>query len=329
MTKRVLYGLVGLLFFTLVYSCGLTGPKPDKRVVATLELVGDDLSEEEMNEAVFAIKNRFEKFGAYPEVSRVPQTNKLKFSLETAAGEDRILKFLTVKANLQFYHVISSKKMMNFMMEADQIIAGDSISEVDALIGEENDEENLEEYAPLLVKLQSSVESAGMFSVLEADTALVMGYLRRNDVLNLLGSDKRKTKFVWGLKSKRNDAFTLYPLRTLGFGKAPLDGSTIERAAPSYSPAGMPTITIQMNAEGAEIWEKMTEEAYDNASLIAIVLDNIVRTAPGINNGPIYGGRSEISGEFTIEETTDLASMISFGAIPKTKVLSFDVEPLK
>ena len=327
MTKRILCCL-GLLFFTLVYSCGLSGPKPDKRIIATLELVGEDLSEKEIKEAVLAIKNRFDKFGAYPEINRVPNTKKLNFSLETAADQERIFKFLTIEANLQFFHVVRTEKMLNFAIAADEWIAGGETSDEDVLIGEPDEAGDLEENRPLLEKLQSAV-SGGMFSILEADTAMVMGYLRRNDVLNLLEENKRNTKFAWGLKSKSNEAFPLYALRTLVSQAAPLNGSMVERAYQNYGAADMPTVTIQMNEEGADIWAEMTEHAFKNSSQIAIVIDDIVHSAPGVNNGRIVGGRSEISGDFTLEEAVDLASMIGAGAIPKTRILSFDVVSLK
>jgi len=328
MAKKLLC-YFGLLFFALVYSCGLSGPKPDKRVVATLEVVGDDISEEEMKEAMEAIKNRFTQWGAYPEIEYVPNTNTLSFTLETAADQERILKFLTVRANLEFFEVISKEKMMSFVIAANQMIGGDEYNEVDALMGKADDEENVQENAPLLDKLQADTDHGGMFSVLEADTSTVMGYLRRNDVAELLESKKKNTKFVWGLKSKSSGAFTLYALRTLVSGKARLDGSSIKAASQDYSMTGMPTVTIIMNEEGIKIWTKLTEEAFQANFQIAIVLDNIVHSAPAVNNGAIYGGRSDISGNFTEEEANDLASMISAGAIPETKVLSFDVEPLE
>jgi SecD/SecF fusion protein len=67
---------------------------------------------------------------------------------------------------------------------------------------------------------------------------------------------------------------------------------------------------MQMNARGARVWEKMTGEAYNNQSQIAIVLDDIVYSAPGVTSGPIAGGRSQISGDFNITEGQDLANVL-------------------
>jgi SecD/SecF fusion protein len=84
-----------------------------------------------------------------------------------------------------------------------------------------------------------------------------------------------------------------------------------------------------MNAEGAVIWERLTEDAYQNNSLIAIVVDGVVFSAPGVASGPIKGGRSQISGDFTLEEAWDLAGAVGSGAIPKMKILSYSSEPLQ
>ncbi|MCL4164089.1 UNVERIFIED_CONTAM: hypothetical protein GTU68_019152, partial [Idotea baltica] len=73
---------------------------------------------------------------------------------------------------------------------------------------------------------------------------------------------------------------------------------------------------MQMNAKGAKIWEEMTGKAYNQQSQIAIVLDNVVYSAPGVNNGPIAGGSSSISGDFTLNEAIDLANVLRAGKLP-------------
>src|SRR5665811_916383 len=73
---------------------------------------------------------------------------------------------------------------------------------------------------------------------------------------------------------------------------------------------------MQMNGKGAKIWEEMTGKAYSEQSNIAIVLDNIVYSAPGVTTGPISGGRSEITGNFGITEGQDLANVLRAGKLP-------------
>src|SRR5690554_6324918 len=73
---------------------------------------------------------------------------------------------------------------------------------------------------------------------------------------------------------------------------------------------------MQMNAQGAKTWEQMTGAAYQNQSQIAIVLDDIVYSAPGVTSGPIAGGRSQISGNFTVNQGQDLANVLRAGKLP-------------
>jgi SecD/SecF fusion protein len=73
---------------------------------------------------------------------------------------------------------------------------------------------------------------------------------------------------------------------------------------------------MQMDTRGARIWEAMTGKAFKEASNIAIVLDNIVYSAPGVSSGAIAGGRSEITGNFTLNEAIDLANVLRAGKLP-------------
>jgi SecD/SecF fusion protein len=73
---------------------------------------------------------------------------------------------------------------------------------------------------------------------------------------------------------------------------------------------------MQMDSRGARIWENMTGKAFKEASNIAIVLDDIVYSAPGVSSGAISGGRSEITGNFTLNEGIDLANVLRAGKLP-------------
>jgi SecD/SecF fusion protein len=73
---------------------------------------------------------------------------------------------------------------------------------------------------------------------------------------------------------------------------------------------------MQMNGKGAKVWEEMTGYASENQSQIAIVLDDIVYSAPGVSSGAISGGRSEITGDFSITEGQDLANVLRAGKLP-------------
>ncbi|MCH7524963.1 MAG: protein translocase subunit SecD [Bacteroidetes bacterium] len=95
-----------------------------------------------------------------------------------------------------------------------------------------------------------------------------------------------------------------------------LSGAVITDARQSFSSIGQPTVSMQMNTKGAKIWEAMTGRAFTEGSQIAIVLDDIVYSAPGVTTGAISGGNSEISGSFTLNEAVDLANVLRAGKLP-------------
>jgi hypothetical protein len=102
----------------------------------------------------------------------------------------------------------------------------------------------------------------------------------------------------------------LYAIQSNRDNQPPLSGSVVVDATQSYDQVGSPAVSMQMNGKGARKWEEMTGNAYRDKSNIAIVLDEIVYSAPGVSKGAISGGRSEISGEFTLNEAIDLANVL-------------------
>jgi SecD/SecF fusion protein len=114
---------------------------------------------------------------------------------------------------------------------------------------------------------------------------------------------------------KKTRQIPLYPIRTNGSIKAPIEGGMVTGATQSYDNVGNPVVSIEMNTEGARIWEGMTTRSSQNAIPIAIVLDNVVYSAP-VANEPIAGGNSQISGSFSIAEAQDLANILKIGKLP-------------
>jgi len=104
----------------------------------------------------------------------------------------------------------------------------------------------------------------------------------------------------------------LYAIKTLDNGQAELDGEGIT-AAQDYDELNRPAIRMQMDAKGSRIWAKMTERNVGRP--IAVVLDNIVYSAPNVN-GAITGGNSQISGSFTVQQAQDLAEILMTGKLP-------------
>ena len=97
-----------------------------------------------------------------------------------------------------------------------------------------------------------------------------------------------------------------------------MSGGVIVDARDTFDQSGKPAVSMQMNGAGARTWEELTGRAFTQKSYIAIALDDVVYSAPGVTSGPIAGGRSEISGNFEVAETKDLANVLRAGKLPAT-----------
>ncbi|MBS1642905.1 MAG: protein translocase subunit SecDF [Bacteroidetes bacterium] len=112
--------------------------------------------------------------------------------------------------------------------------------------------------------------------------------------------------------SKTKNILALYAIKTLDNGQAELGGEGIT-AFPDYDERGRPAISMQMDSKGTAIWAKMTAKNVNHP--IAVVLDNVVYSAPNVN-GAITGGNSQISGNFTVQEAQDLSEILMTGKLP-------------
>ncbi len=146
------------------------------------------------------------------------------------------------------------------------------------------------------------------------DTSKVNSYLALKQVKDVLPKD---LKFFWSFKSiKGNDElFELKSIKvTTRDGRAPLDGSVITDARQEFGQTqATAEVSMNMNGEGARTWAQLTKANINRQ--IAIVLDNYVYSDPNVND-EIKGGRSSISGNFTVEEATDLANVLKSGKLP-------------
>ncbi len=152
-----------------------------------------------------------------------------------------------------------------------------------------------------------------------ADTAIVNGYLHRKDIKQLFPP---RTRFLWEAKSIEGteDLYYLYAINVPKGGKAELEGDVVTDARVGADPLGNPTVNMNMNSTGANIWKKMTArlsqgDANGNKQSVAVVLDGLVYSAPTVQ-GEIPGGRTEITGRFTQQEASDLAGVLKAGKLP-------------
>ena len=136
------------------------------------------------------------------------------------------------------------------------------------------------------------------------------------EVRKLLPKQFRYIRFLWGKPEDDTKTVSLYALRSNRDNLAPLSGGVVVDALQTYDALGNPAVSMQMNAKGARIWENMTGKAFREGTNIAIVLDDIVYSAPGVSSGAISGGRSEITGDFSLNESIDLANVLRAGKLP-------------
>ncbi len=295
--------------------------------------------DESVESAFGVLRKRIDKFGVtQPNIAKLGQTGRILVELPGAKDVDRIKKLLSSTAQLEFWETYRIDELGSFLMSANdalkltekktttkEVVAtkNDSLSKL--LADSKTDSTATEKGSNPLFETFVSQGGGPVLGVVGVqDTAKVNSYLKRADIRGLLPADKKSAKFVWSKptlsvdeKTKvASETFELYALKSNRDDKAPLSGGVITDARDSFDQMGKPSVSMQMNGQGAKIWEELTGRAFTDKGFIAIALDDVVYSAPGVSSGPIAGGRSEISGNFDIEETKDLANVLRAGKLP-------------
>lgn len=170
---------------------------------------------------------------------------------------------------------------------------------------------------PLFAVLQpTSGQSLSLVAYANArDTAYINSLIYSPEAKRIIPSDCR---LLWSAKPadgiQAKNIYELHALKvTTTNGRAPLEGDVIVDAKDEFDNFGRPCVSMQMNSEGARLWAQLTKANVGKA--VAIVLDGVVYSAPRVNS-EIDGGNSQISGNFTIEDTKDLANTLKSGRMP-------------
>ncbi len=149
------------------------------------------------------------------------------------------------------------------------------------------------------------------------DTAKINQYFARPEVKSIIPAN---LKLLWAVKpeTRTPNILALFAIKTSGPDNAAvMTGDVITDARDGFDQNNKPIVSMEMNAEGARQWRRVTAQAAQNRDAIAIVLDNVVYSAPGVNE-EIPNGNSQISGNFSIEDTKDLANVLKAGRLPTT-----------
>ena len=287
--------------------------------------------DESVTSAFEVLRKRIDKFGVtQPNIQRLGNSGRILVELPGAKDVERVKSLLQSTAQLEFWDAFKGEEFIPFIIQANEIVKSKlvssdveqkELSEVEELLGTDNDSIAIEKN-PILDLIQGQGYAGGpiiaMFN--SKDRNIISEYLSQPDIKSLLQPSQRYAKFLWGIPQMSEDGEELVELYALKGNREnipQLSGSVITDARQSYSVDGItPTVSMQMNSKGAKIWEQMTGNAYNQSSQIAIVLDDIVYSAPGVTSGPISGGNSEISGAFNLNEAIDLANVLRAGKLP-------------
>jgi len=285
--------------------------------------------DESIVSAFEVLRKRIDKFGVtQPNIQRLGSSGRILIELPGAKDIDRIQNLLQSTAQLEFWETHKNEELVSFLISANEYLSSLELanqdtksdeSDIDDLLSEvEQSSDTIQSTSNPLLSLVRTYSFQGgpvIARFLPRDQDLVNSYLSMPEVRKLLPRDYRYAKFVWG-KIDQDGLTDLYAIKSNRDDMPPLSGGVVVDAAQSYDALGNPAVSMQMNAQGARIWESLTDVAYKQNSNIAIVLDDIVYSAPGVTRGAISGGRSEITGDFNLNEAIDLANVLRAGKLP-------------
>lgn len=288
--------------------------------------------DESVTSAFEVLRKRIDKFGvSQPNIQRLGASGRILIELPGAKDVTRIKSLLQSTAQLEFWETFKNIDVLPYISAVNESLKStikpkESVSEsttntIDSLLTDikKDSIDQAKQINPLfdLFKPVPTYEgSPVLFAVSLKDTAKVNNYLKSADAKRLLPANLQFAKFVWGKPSKDSDLVEMYALKSNRDNVAALTGNVITDAAQTYDVRNQPAVSMQMDGKGARIWESLTDKAFKEQGNIAIVLDDIVYSAPGVTNGAITGGRSEITGTFTLNEAIDLANVLRAGKLP-------------
>ncbi len=297
------------------------------------------------------LRNRIKRFGVtQPNIQKIGNTGRILVELPGVKEPERVRKLLQGTASLEFWETYENQEIYPYLEEVNKIVKEiqesveiDTTKKVavatadttkvadnkqDSLltqIAAANDslttnEANYIKNFPLFHLLNPNVSSGQLIPgacvgrAHYKDTAKIGAILRMPQVQSALPGDLR---LLWTVKpiDPSGVYFELVAIKNSSRdGKAPLDGGVITDASKSFNnTGGSPEVDMSMNAEGSRIWATLT--ANNVGKQIAIVLDGMVYSYPRVNQ-EITGGRSQISGNFTVTEADDLANVLKSGKLP-------------
>jgi len=291
-----------------------------------------------------------------PNIQLQDGSNRILVELPGVTEKERVRKLLSGSAKLEFYETFDNQEIYPILGNINNILAAKqpkteakpadsakvttSLKDKPALLSAKKDSTNKDSVSsdalaksnPLFAVLspatyqaeggQQSLRPGPMVGYAsQADTAKVNAYFAQEDIKTLLPAN---LKLLWSVKpvTAESKVFELYAIKATGVnGEPALGGDVISNAREDFDQRGNPEVVMVMKSDGAREWQRITlaaagsPQSEDDNKSIAIVLDNSVYTAPRVS-GEIPNGISSISGNFTPDETKDLANILKAGKLP-------------
>ena len=290
--------------------------------------------DESIISAFEVLRKRIDKFGVtQPNIQRLGSSGRILVELPGAKDVDRVKKLLQSTAQLEFWETFKNDALVGFLIQANELVSKQKekssinelnenviTSEIDDLLADVTSTDSL--ISPTENLILDKIVGKGFqggpvlaqFSARDGEE--ILGYLNQSEVRRLLPSEYRYVRFALGKPEADSDFVDLFALRSNRDNRAPLSGGVVVDAVQTFDQLGNPAVSMQMDSRGSRIWENMTGKAFKESSNIAIVLDDIIYSAPGVSSGAISGGRSEITGDFSLNEAIDLANVLRAGKLP-------------
>ena len=311
---------------------------PESTDAQVIEVIRAE-SESAISNSFNVLRNRIDRFGVTsPNIQKLGNSGRILVELPGVKEPERVRKLLQGTASLEFWTTYDNAEVEAFLAEANAVLAqmqavADEVEVAPAADAEGDDllAEELQQNADDAAAEAEYRKQNPLFSILQpsgargnacigyahyADTAQINKYFAMPQIKQLFPPE---FKPMWSVKASKffegDNIFELVAIKASSRdGKAPLDGGVVTDARVQYgNTGGNPEVSMSMNAEGANIWARMTRD--NIGKQIAIVLDGMVYSYPNVQN-EISGGSSQITGDFTLEEAEDLANVLKSGKLP-------------
>lgn len=303
------------------------------------------------------LRTRIDRFGVVqPNIQALEgQEGRIMVEMPGVKEPERVRKLLQGSANLEFWETYNTQEVAPFLVSLDSRLA--AVENASAETSGEENKESVADTATAKTDLAAAVGGAdktatnaadiekirrqhpllSRLQLIQGNDGSVVGYAAKRDmdaISELLQTPEAKEilpsdlRLKWGVKGigegEGSNIYQLFAIKvTERNGRAPLEGDVVTDASDEFDNNGRPCVSMKMNVDGARRWAALTKANRERC--IAIVLDDNVYSDPVVQN-EITGGVSQITGNFTTEDTRDLANVLKSGKMPApAKIVSEEI----